>query len=624
MIQTDFGTSIFKMQIRFEPDIVTARQRARSIAEIVKLDRQDQARLATAVSELARNIFQYAKTGRVEFFISYGISQKLYVILSDAGPGISSIDKILSGNYVSPSGMGVGITGSRKLMDFFQVETNAQGTTIAIGKDIPQRIMPMTKNDVANIALSLSRNESENPFEEIQRQNQDLLRILEQLTASEAELSQVNRELAETNRGVVALYAQLDEKAKSLEIAHQDAQAANEAKTRFLSNMSHEIRTPLGIVQGFADLALNPEITDSERKSYLETIKRNSQNLTKLIGEVLDLAKIEAGKIEIERTTFSLPDMISEITSALGPQADSKGVMLTFTSEILSPEFVNTDHVRLRQIFMNLVGNALKFTEKGKVEILTRSIIKSTDSVDHTVEILISDTGIGLTPEQQERIFKPFVQADSSTTRKYGGTGLGLDLSKRLAQAMGGDLILHESTSGKGSTFLFSFNTTAIEQDRFSVVIESLGKMHSESNNPVRKDALTGARILVVDDSLDNQMLISHFLKVTGATIDLASDGIEAVAKALAGTFDIILMDVQMPNMDGYDATKAIRLKNSEVPIIALTAHAMLDERDKAMTMGFNEYLTKPLNPNLLIETIHRFVEINNQQRTQVSHLTDS
>ena len=397
--------------------------------------------------------------------------------------------------------------------------------------------------------------------------------------------------------GVTIASFDITERRKSEEaqrLAFEAAEAANQAKTRFLSNMSHEIRTPLGVVQGFADLALEPNLAEADRNEYLLTIKRNAQNLTKLLGEILDLAKVEAGKIEIEKSRFSLTELISEIIEGMRLQAREKGISLALRVVQPFPQFVVSDITRLRQVVLNLVSNAVKFTERGGVELVATA---REEGGLTQVEIDVTDSGIGLSAAQRARLFEAFVQADSSTTRKYGGTGLGLNLSKRLAQALGGDLTLEWSEEGRGSTFKFYFDAGVLTKSDYAAPAPAAAAIAGAKN-------LAGLRVLLVEDSIDNQLLLTRYLKKTGANVEVASDGLEGVEKGAATAFDVILMDLQMPNLDGYEATRELRGRGLTTPIVALTAHAMKEEMDRALSSGFTDYLTKPVNPGLLIETL--------------------
>jgi signal transduction histidine kinase/ActR/RegA family two-component response regulator len=575
---------IFKMRIKYEPDIVTARQKTRTISQILGFADQDRARLSTAVSELARNVFQYAAGGTIDFFFADRDLQTLFICISDNGPGIKDIDSILNGTYVSKSGMGIGLTGSKKLMDSFEIETNhGLGTQITIGKALDRRLHIVKKEELPNITRKINAVGADSAFEEIQNQNRDLLLALEDARLAREELTALNAKL---------------------KLAHEEADAANRAKSMFLSNMSHEIRTPLGVILGFADLALDPNSTVSDRDTYLGTVKRNAQNLTNLIGEILDLAKVEAGKINLEKADFSLPTLMIDLVDSLGLKAKTKGVSLTLKFEGSFPDIVESDPTRIQQILLNLVNNALKFTETGTIEVRARHLPEESSANEAMIEIIVTDSGIGIRKENQAHLFEPFMQADSSTTRKFGGTGLGLHLSKHLAEVLGGGLSLQSSDEGVGSTFRFYFRVCICAKTQFRSAFVVNHRDLKSNTVPKFSNELDGMRILLVEDSSDNQFLFVRYLKKAGAHIELASDGLEGVEKAQQLKFDAILMDIQMPNLDGYGATKRLKEIGITTPIIALTAHAMKEERDRALMSGFSDYLIKPLDSQLLIETL--------------------
>jgi len=448
-----------------------------------------------------------------------------------------------------------------------------------------------------------------NPFEALQNQNRDLSTALEEIRIAKENLSKLNLELAETNRAVVKLYAELDGRALALKtvnealvLATEQADLANLAKSRFLSNMSHEIRTPLGIIQGFSELAMDEALTNEERQGFLKTIRRNSKNLTKLLGEILDLSKVEAGLVELEITSFSVRDLVSEVITSFELQARKKKISLKFSFEDNCPTFVTSDLMRLRQILINVIGNALKFTTNGEINLTMSAPPTASDDELSYVKFLIRDTGIGLTPDHQSRLFQPFVQADSSMTRKFGGSGLGLSLSKKLAQALGGDLTLVESTAGIGSTFSVTVqanNSSAQQLENFKS-----NDAEVEFNST---DLLLGLKVLLVEDSDDNQLLFSTYLSQAGATVDIGADGNFGVALAHKNSYDVILMDVQMPNLDGFSATAILRAEGYGLPIVALTSHAMKEDYDRALANGFTHYLTKPLEAKTLIKILTAF-----------------
>jgi signal transduction histidine kinase/CheY-like chemotaxis protein len=578
------GFPIFKIRIKYEPDIVTARQKTRRVSQLLGFGGQDRARLSTAVSELARNVFQYAGGGSIEFFFKDADPQTLFVRVSDDGPGIKDLETILNGTYISQSGMGVGLSGSKKLMDFFDIQTTiGKGTQITLGKSLDKRQKQIRKEDLPEIASKLISTVADSAFEEIQNQNRDLLEALEDARLARHELTALN---------------------SKLKMAYEDAANANQAKSRFLSNMSHEIRTPLGIVLGFADLAMDSETSFMERNSYLTIIKKNAQSLTNLIGDFLDLSKVEAGKIELECLEFSLPEVLQDAVAALSLNAKNKGVLINLVIEGLFPNIVCSDPTRVRQVLFNLINNAIKFTERGDVEIKALAIRNPTNPKEVKIEISVRDSGIGIPLENQDRLFEAFTQADSSTTRKYGGTGLGLNLSKHLAEALGGNLFLLSSRENIGSTFCFNFPVLIVQKTEFKLNHSPKNEFIDLIEIPQQNDELQGMPILLVEDSEDNRFLFQHYLSRAGASIDIAHDGLQGVQKAKMNSYKAILMDIQMPHLDGYGATKQIRELGIRTPVIALTAHALKDERENALNSGFNGYLIKPLNPRLLIETL--------------------
>jgi signal transduction histidine kinase len=386
------------------------------------------------------------------------------------------------------------------------------------------------------------------------------------------------------------------------------AEAANITKSQFLANMSHEIRTPLGVILGFADLALDPGQSADDQRAYLLGIKRNGQQLLEILGDILDLSKIEANKLEIERVTFSLDDLLAEVAALLGMRAREKGIGLRFVKDESLPALIHTDPTRLRQIFVNLIGNAIKFTERGEVSIACRALPAAADSAARTLEFVVEDTGIGISPEQRRKLFQPFVQADSSMTRRFGGTGLGLLLSQQLAQALDGDLALSRSELGHGSSFRFTLVAEVVAQAAaIPTELEPPAAVAPKAATAATLEGrapLAGMKILLVEDSEDNQTLVSRYLRGAGALVELADNGLDAVEAAMDGDQDVILMDIQMPILDGHEATARLRQAGYARPIVALTAHAMRDERERALKGGFDEYLTKPLQRAALIKTL--------------------
>ncbi|WP_291515680.1 PAS domain-containing protein [Bdellovibrio sp. ArHS] len=390
---------------------------------------------------------------------------------------------------------------------------------------------------------------------------------------------------------------------RELEAAKEEAIRANDLKSAFLANMSHEIRTPLGAIMGFADLLRDPDLSFEDRVSYLEVLQRNGQQLTVIINDILDLSKVEAGQMALEFLPLKPENVVKDVLSLLRVNAAEKGLQLGFELDPSTPVEIHSDPTRVHQILLNLVSNSIKFTPSGSVVIRTFGI-KRQDRNVAAFEII--DTGIGIQPEQQERIFEVFVQADSSVTRKFGGTGLGLSLSRRLARVLGGDVVVKESHIGKGSTFLVTIEDQPEKLKSLVPIVPAAA--NATRNEPVEK-VLEGVKVLVVDDTPDNQRLITHFLRRVGAVADVVDNGVVALAKAFEGNYDIVLMDIQMPQMDGYTATQQLREKGFQKPIIALTAHAMAEVRKKCLSVGYSDHLTKPISSAELVKMVSRYVQ---------------
>jgi PAS domain S-box-containing protein len=387
----------------------------------------------------------------------------------------------------------------------------------------------------------------------------------------------------------------------ALKEAKDAADTANQAKSEFLANMSHEIRTPLGAMMGFAEIVGNFQNSDEEKHEALQAILRNGHQLNKIIDEILDLSKVEAGKLELEEEAFELIPFMSDVTTLLSLQAREKGISLKIEQTGILPKSIRTDGTKFRQILINIVGNAVKFTDKGTV-----SIDLSTELHLYRTKLFVrvTDTGPGLSQEQQKRLFQPFVQADSSTRRRFGGTGLGLVLSRRLANLLGGDLQILWSILGKGSCFEISLSLGPACNLDFSEAPDTLNHVSRPARNKNTSVRLDGFHILVVDDAPDNRLIVQKFLTHSGATVEHAADGRSAAQRALKQNFDLIVMDIQMPEFDGYETVSYLRKRGYKKPIIALSAHAMREDRERSLAFGFNEHLSKPVDRNELLTHI--------------------
>ena len=384
---------------------------------------------------------------------------------------------------------------------------------------------------------------------------------------------------------------------------------ANKAKSDFLANMSHEIRTPMTAILGFSENLLEPDLPESDRLDAIRTIHRNGERLLSLINDILDITKIEAGKLQLERIRCSPFEVVAEIQSLMRVRADAKGLYFKVDHVGRIPETLETDPGRLRQILINLIGNAIKFTEGGGVRLMM--CLVSDEGAEPMMHFDVIDTGIGMDPNQAAKVFNPFTQADETMTRKFGGTGLGLSISKRLAQMLGGDITV-DSQPGHGSTFTVSIPTGPLDGvkmiDRPRQRTIEGAKQPANALTPERS-SLLGCRVLLAEDGPDNQRLISFVLGQAGADVAVVENGQLAVDQAMEADraskpFDVVLMDMQMPVLDGYAATRLLRGKGYAGPILALTAHAMANDRQKCIKAGCDAYATKPIDRTKLVTLV--------------------
>lgn len=577
--------NLLRMEIRREHDVVLARQRARQIAAALKFDSQDQARIATALSEIARNAFQYAGGGLVEFQIEKNVDPALQISVTDRGRGIERIAQVLDGKYVSATGMGLGIIGARRLMDTFNVKTSPKGTSVVFGKKIPPKSAVLGKRELDSLLAQIEGHGPQSAYEELQQQNQELLRTLDELRARQLELAQLNRELDETNRGVVALYAELDDRADFL-------QRASELKSHFLSNMSHEFRTPLNSIAALSQILLDRLDGDlsPEQEKQIRFIKGSAQDLTDLVNDLLDLAKVEAGKVTIRPSRFNVTSLFSALRGMLRPLlAQNSSVKLLFDDPDEDIQ-IYSDEAKVSQILRNFISNALKFTERGEVRV---SVSRERNEA---ISFSVADTGIGIKEEDQERIFQEWTQVEGKLQKVAKGSGLGLPLSRKLAQLLGGNVYLR-SEVGVGSTF--------------TVVIPiSFGGQPEVAYVPDVKRELEADKvpILVVEDNREALFIYEKYLKGSKFQVIPANNISEAREAVRSLHPKAIVLDVLLQGEHSWDFLRD--LKNDpathDIPVYVIT---VVDNRDKAITLGADGFYSKPVDRGWLLSRLEALTD---------------
>jgi signal transduction histidine kinase len=567
-------SGIATLPLTCETDVVLAGQRSRLIANRLGFDRRDQTFITTAVVEIALNAVKHAGGGTLDFCIARnGDGEKLEIRISDAGPGIRDVDLVLSGEDRSSCGAALGIPGARRLMDGFHVETApGRGTVVTLSKNLPASAPLHDGGSIRRIADEIAKEDTANPLQELRRQGRDLLLAMGELRRREDELAELNKELEDTNRGVMALYAELEDRAERLKQADQ-------IKSRFLSQISHEFRTPLNSIMALSRMLLDRmdgELS-AEQEKQVDLISKSANTLFELVNDLLDLAKVEAGKVDVSISEFTVDQLFGALRGALKPLV-RPGIDLIFESAADLPT-LRTDEGKIAQILRNLTSNAIKYTEAGEIK------VKAAASKGWMF-FSVSDTGIGIAPEDQERIFDEFSQVKHPLQRRAKGTGLGLSISRRLAKILGGDIDV-KSDLGAGSTF-----TLTVPRKYTSTGVMPQCPCH----------------VLVVDDDDAFRYIVRQFLSGANYVISEASDGLQALEYVREHNPDIVLLDISMPVMDGYEFLERMSVAVPKVTssVVVMTS-AMLHGKDRRRLAKAASILRKDtLSKSTLLSAIAR------------------
>jgi signal transduction histidine kinase/CheY-like chemotaxis protein len=576
------GSCLLQVVIAAETDIVQVRSRTRRLTELIGFDLQDQTRITTAVSEIARNAYEYARGGQISFRLTDEARRpSIEIVVRDRGPGIPDLDAVLSGSRKSPTGMGIGLIGARRLMDDFEIVSKpGEGTTICVRKALPASAAPMNSVTIRNIVAKLAADGPADAVAEITRQNQQILLQLEELRARQEDLERLNQELQDTNRGVVALYAELDERADHL-------RRADELKSKFLSHMSHEFRTPLNSIMALSRLLLSRsdgELT-AEQETQVGFIRKAAQNLTELVDDLLDLAKVEAGKTTVVASRFSVASLFGALRGMLRPLLIGDNVALVFDDSHDVP-LLDTDEGKLSQILRNFISNAIKFTEKGEVRVWATA-----ETVADTVSLHVRDTGIGIAAGDIDIIFQEFGQVAHRLQGRVKGTGLGLPLAKKLAELLSGTITV-ESVVGEGSTFtvtvprIYNANDPQEVDDDWSV---------EAGHIPV----------LVVEDDPADALAIQRLLAGSIYQPLVARSVRDARRFMQSVRPDAILLDVVLVGDESWRLLLELRGQDmtNDIPVIVTSSTG---EARKAVHLGADDYIAKPVDRECLIDALDR------------------
>ncbi len=540
---------LLTVNITRETDLLLARRRSSEIAALLGMEKQDQTRIATALSEIVRNAYTYAKGGKVEYFIDRVPRTALRVVVEDSGSGIADLESIWSGNYQSATGMGLGLVGARRLTDHFDLQTGPQGTRVTLVKYLTGAAVEDAPSDKDVIAV-LTASRPTDAVSVLLDQNHELMQLLEQLSLREMELQRLNQELEETNRGVMVLYADLEDKAQAV-------QQANEMKSRFLSTVTHELRTPLNSIVSLSRLLLQHTDGDlsPEQEKQVGFILRSAQNLTELVNDLLDLAKVEAGKVAVRSSRVSIADVFLALRGMFRPLVQSDKLDLRIELPLQPLELI-TDEGKLSQILRNFISNALKFTEQGEV-------VVSAKRIDASIVFSVADTGVGIAPEHRELVLQEWAQVEGSGPTKHAGSGLGLPLAKSFAELLGGEMWF-ESEVGRGSRFYLR------------LPVGDLGE-----SKPSPDDAPRDALIAIVDDDeVARYLLRRQLTTLTSAPILEAVNGKDGLELIRDRRPALAVLDFVMPGLNGIELATSVRkeLELRDLRLVVITSKTLTAE----------------------------------------------
>jgi signal transduction histidine kinase/CheY-like chemotaxis protein len=577
------------VSIEQERDVVVGRQRARRLAELLGFDQHEQTRIATAVSEIARNAYAYAGGGQIEFGVEGDSRPQIFVVrVTDRGKGIRDLQGVLSGGYRSQTGLGLGMIGSKRLMDAFDVDSTPRGTAVTMRKLLPRGVPLVSLAATKLIIDAVARDAGFDPLMALRQQNAELLRTLEELRRRQDELVRLNAEMEDTNRGVVALYAELDERADHL-------RRADDLKSRFLSNMSHEFRTPLNSILALSRILMDRmdgPLTD-EQARQIGFVRTAAEDLSELVNDLLDLAKVEAGKIVIRPSEWRIEHLFGALRGMLRPLLVNPSVTLVFEDAGDLPP-ITSDEAKVSQILRNFVSNALKFTERGEVRVSARLA-----DGGRAVAIAVSDTGLGIASEDQESVFEEFSQIEHATQQRVKGTGLGLPLSRKLAQLLGGSIALR-SAVGAGSTFTLTLPVV------FSPAVPAL------TGDAARRDRVDWesdpARIPVLVVDSDAGVAVTYQERLRGSLFQVlaARSSIDAARLLTRVRPRVVVLHLDADDEAAWELLARLKQRHDDAEPVPVLAIARPEEHDKAVALGADECIAGLPGRDELLEILRK------------------